>query len=62
VAKAPPPGGWVSLFNGKDSDGLEEQWEEKWVVEQGTILCESAANKYGYLTTEKTYRNFPSAT
>lgn len=28
------------------------------MVEQGTIIGESAANKYGYLTTEKTYRNF----
>ena len=28
------------------------------VVEQGTILCESTANKYGYLTTDKTYRDF----
>ncbi len=27
-------------------------------MEQGTILCESTANKYGYLTTEKTYRDF----
>ncbi|HYT19080.1 MAG TPA: family 16 glycoside hydrolase, partial [Candidatus Polarisedimenticolia bacterium] len=27
-------------------------------MEQGTILCESVANKYGYLTTEKTYRDF----
>src|SRR6266849_6415537 len=23
-----------------------------------TILCESTANKYGYLTTEKSYRDF----
>ena len=28
------------------------------MVEDGTILCESTANKYGYLTTEKTFRNF----
>src|SRR5437667_10514093 len=31
---------------------------EEWVVEKGTILCERTANKYGYLTTEKTYRDF----
>jgi len=49
---------WVSLFNGKDLTGWKNNGEEKWVVEDGTILCESAANKYGYLTTEKTYRNF----
>src|SRR6202521_2332989 len=58
VAKAPPQGGMVSLFNGKDLTGWKNNGEEKWVVEQGTILCESAANKYGYLTTEKTFRDF----
>src|SRR5467141_555710 len=58
VAKAPPQGGWVSLFNGKDLTGWKNNGEEKWVVEQGTIVCESAANKYGYLTTEETYRDF----
>jgi hypothetical protein len=58
VAKAPPQSGWVSLFNGKDLTGWKNNGEEKWMVEQGTILCESAANKYGYLTTEKTYRDF----
>lgn len=49
---------WVSLFNGEDLSGWKNNGEEKWIVESGTILCESAANKYGYLTTEKTYRNF----
>jgi Domain of Unknown Function (DUF1080) len=51
-------GGWISLFNGKDLSGWKNNGDEKWVVEQGTILCESTANKYGYLTTEKTYRDF----
>ncbi|HEX2665240.1 MAG TPA: DUF1080 domain-containing protein [Candidatus Acidoferrum sp.] len=58
AAQAPPEGGWVSLFNGKDLSGWKKNGEERWVVEQGTILCESTANKYGYLTTEKTYRDF----
>ena len=49
---------WVSLFNGKDLSGWNKNGEEKWGVENGTIFCESAANKYGYLTTEKTYRDF----
>jgi hypothetical protein len=49
---------WTSLFNGKDLSGWKINGQEKWIVENGTILCESAANKYGYLTTEKTYRNF----
>lgn len=50
--------GWVPLFNGKDLSGWKINGDEKWVVESGTILGESAANKYGYLTTEKTYRDF----
>ena len=58
ATQAPPEDGWVSLFNGKDLTGWKKNGEEKWVVEQGTILCESTANKYGYLTTDKTYRDF----
>jgi hypothetical protein len=58
TAQAPPEAAWARLFNGKDLTGWKNNGEEKWVVEQGTILCESAANKYGYLTTEKTYRDF----
>jgi len=49
---------WTPLFNGTDLAGWKNNGEEKWVAEQGTILCESTANKYGYLTTEKTYRDF----
>ena len=49
---------WVSLFNRKDLSGWKNNGQEKWIVEDGTILCESTANKYGYLTTEKTFRNF----
>lgn len=58
LAQPPPDGGWVPLFNGTDLAGWKKQGEEKWVVERGTILCESTANKYGYLTTEKSYRDF----
>src|SRR5690242_1115792 len=57
-SQAPQGGGWVPLFNGKDLSGWKKNGDEKWVVEQGTILCESTANKYGYLTTEKTYKDF----
>jgi len=49
---------WVSLFNGKDLSGWKNNGAEKWVVEDGTILCASTVNKYGYLSTEKTYRDF----
>src|SRR3989449_6696185 len=46
---------YTTLFR---STGWKNNGEEKWVAEDGTILCESTHNKYGYLTTEKTYRDF----
>lgn len=49
---------WVRLFNGKDLSGWKNNGDEKWLVDHGTILGESTANKYGYLTTAKTYKDF----
>jgi hypothetical protein len=53
-----PPRGWVRLFNGKDLRGWKNNGDERWVVEHGTIVGESTASKYGYLTTDKTYKDF----
>lgn len=58
LAQPQPKKGWTPLFNGKDLAGWKKNGDEKWMVEQGTILGESTANKYGYLTTAKTYRDF----
>ena len=58
LVQAAPENGWLALFNGKDLSGWKKNGDEKWIVEKGTILCESTANKYGYLTTDKTYRDF----
>lgn len=58
AAAWPAQAGWTALFNGKNLAGWTNNGDEKWVVEQGTILCESTANKYGYLTTGKSYRDF----
>ena len=58
LVQAAPENGWVALFNGKDLSGWKKNGDEKWIVEKSTILCESSANKYGYLTTDKTYRDF----
>ena len=58
AGQSPTASGWTALFNGKDLSGWKNNGDEKWVVDQGTILCESTANKYGYLTTDKTYTNF----
>jgi hypothetical protein len=57
-SQAPEGSGWVALFNGKDLTGWKNNGAERWVAEDGTILCESTAGKYGYLTTEKTYHDF----
>ncbi len=49
----------VSLFNGKDLTGWTNNGTEKWYVEKGELICESGPNKqYGYLSTNKSYKNF----
>jgi hypothetical protein len=55
---AAPQGSWKPLFNGKSLEGWKAYGQEKWVVEDGTILGESAAGKYGYLVTHQEYRDF----
>jgi len=48
-----------SLFNGKDLSGWKIYGTEKWYVENGQLVCESGPDKkYGYLATEKFYKNF----
>jgi hypothetical protein len=47
------------LFNGKDLSGWKVYGTEKWYVEDGNLVCESGPDKqYGYLATEKSYKNF----
>jgi len=49
----------VKLFNGKDLTGWKINGTEKWYVEKGELICESGPDKqYGYLTTDKFYKNF----
>jgi Domain of Unknown Function (DUF1080) len=50
---------FVSLFNGKDLTGWTIHGTEKWYVEKGHLICESGPDKqYGYLSTNKNYKNF----
>lgn len=49
---------WTPLFNGKDLSGWRAEGKEKWTVENGAIVGEAVTDKYGYLVTEKTYRDF----
>ena len=54
----PPGEDWVQLFNGKDLTGWVEVGHEKWQVEDGTIHGFGITKEYGYLKTEKTYKDF----
>ena len=48
-----------TLFNGKDLTGWKIYGTEKWYVEDGLLICESGPDKeYGYLGTEKSFKNF----
>ena len=49
----------TSLFNGKDLSGWTAHGTEKWYVENGELICESGPDKeYGYLSTDKNYKDF----
>ncbi|WP_276168944.1 3-keto-disaccharide hydrolase [Zobellia alginiliquefaciens] len=47
------------LFNGKNLDGWTVYGTERWYVEDGLLVCESGPDEqYGYLATDKHYKNF----
>jgi hypothetical protein len=47
------------LFNGKDLTGWTVYGTELWYVQDGMLVCESGPDKeYGYLGTNKEYKNF----
>ncbi len=51
--------GQTKLFNGKNLKGWKVHGTEKWYVENGELICESGPDKqYGYLATEKDYKDF----
>jgi len=49
---------WVPLFNGKDLTGWIQVGKEKWTVEDGVIHGQAVTREYGYLRTEKNYKDF----
>jgi hypothetical protein len=49
---------WESIFNGKDLSGWVKVGNEKWEVEDGTIHGQGITKDYGYLRTEKKYKDF----
>lgn len=57
--QTPPDTGWVSMFNGKDLTGWVKVGNEKWEVEEGGVIHGQGVTKeYGYLRTEKMYKDF----
>ncbi|MEO6722430.1 MAG: DUF1080 domain-containing protein [Ferruginibacter sp.] len=49
----------TTLFNSKDLQGWTVHGTEKWYVANGELICESGPDKqYGYLSTNKAYKNF----
>jgi hypothetical protein len=57
--RAPYPGEqWVRLFNGKDLTNWVPVGHEKWTVEDGTVHGQGVTKEYGYLRTEKKYKDF----
>jgi len=58
AAKEPKASQWVALFNGRDLSGWKNYGNEKWTVKDGEIFGEAVTKAYGYLGTEKSYRNF----
>jgi hypothetical protein len=61
-AKPKLPGeDWVELFNGKDLTGWVEVGKEKWTIEDGAIRGVATSKAYGYLETDKKYKDFQLA-
>ena len=57
-AQSIPPK-FKKIFNGKDLSNWTIHGTEKWYVENGELVCESGPDKqYGYLSTNKGYKNF----
>jgi hypothetical protein len=49
----------ITLFNGKNLKGWKIYGTEKWYVQDGLLISESGPDKgYGYLGTEKDYKDF----
>src|SRR4051812_25689135 len=58
VKKKLPGEDWVSLFNGRDLTGWVKVGQESWTVEDGVIHGRGLTKDYGYLQTEKSFRDF----
>jgi hypothetical protein len=53
-----PGNDWINLFNGTDLTGWTKIGAESWTVEDGLLHGRGLTKAYGYLETEKDYKNF----
>jgi hypothetical protein len=53
-----PGNDWFALFNGTDLNGWTKIGAESWTVEDGTLHGKGLTKAYGYLETDKDYKNF----
>ena len=59
ISASEPNAGFKRIFNGRDLTGWTIHGTEKWYVENRELVCESGPDKqYGYLSTNKKYKNF----
>ncbi len=49
---------WVRLFDGKSLNGWTKIGNEEWTVENGAIHGRAVTREYGYLQTDKAYKDF----
>ena len=54
----PPGEDWVALFNGTDFTGWNKVGNEDWRVDEGVIVGRAASKAYGYLETNRDYKDF----
>jgi hypothetical protein len=57
-ASKPPGEDWVQLFNGRDLTGWTKVGQEDWSVIDGVIVGKAASSAYGYLQTDREYKDF----
>jgi len=54
----PPGEDWIQLYNGKDLTGWNPVGAEEWKVVDGAIEGRTLTKGYGYLETDKIYKDF----
>jgi hypothetical protein len=58
AARPEPQTAWQPLFNGTDLTGWVKVGDEKWDVEAGEIHGTGLTKEYGYLRTDKQFKDF----